>query len=275
MKKLSSSTLIFPIALISLATSFWVTRSWAIAHWQQTNPAWMQNVPDTILQNEEAFCKWVEETRSSLNNQQLELGRLLNQPESQDQAILAQADRIAQTHAELLRGIGQHLKSIRSVLPENQKKLLTGFCLQTLRGPMQQFGHGNQEQRRIQQRQSGQSGFGNAFRRGRRQGYCGLTRRMQLTEEQMSIALQKDPAFETDILQLQNQLLSERQKLAPLFEDTQGQNGQVSEQIERIIAAHKALEKRLIDYVLIMRSHFTIEQQKYIIGLCTKNYLDS
>jgi hypothetical protein len=270
MKRFGGSTWIFLIALTSVVISFWVTRSWAIARWQEANPVWLQNVPAEIIQNEEAFSQWIEKTRQTLTGQQLELVQLLQNPQSQDQAILTQTDRIAQTHAQLLRGIGQHLKSIRSVLPDNQKKLLTGFCLQTLRGPMLRAGYGHQEQRRLQQKRSGGPGFGNGFGRGRRQGHCGLTQKLQLTEEQIGIAAHKDPAFETDINLLQNQLLSQRQKLLSLLEDQQGQNGQVSQQIECIIDAHNALAKRLINYILIMRPHFTTEQQKCLFGLCTK-----
>jgi hypothetical protein len=95
-----------------------------------------------------------------------------------------------------------------------------------------------------------------------------------LTEEQVNIAKQKDPAFEADINLLQDQLLLQRQKLLLLLEDQQGQNGQVLQQIECMIAAHNALEKRLIDYVLIMRPHFTMGQQNCLFGLCRKNQIN-
>ena len=271
MRKSLNATLFIVMVLTGWLISYWITRSHAIASDQQENPVWMQNVPNEIVDSEETFRQWMQKNAKALKQQQVALGQLLDDPQSTDQSILQQAERIALTHEELLRGVGTHIQTMRSSLPDAQKQLLNGFCRQTLRGPMHRNKHCMQEQGCMQRNQGTRAGRGNGFGRQRRQGRCGLTRKLQLTEDQLTIAAQKDPAFEQEVQQLQSRLLTERQALLSLLESQQEPNGQVSEQIERIITAHNALEKRLISYVVIMREHFTAEQQKRLIGLCQRN----
>ncbi len=277
MRKSLNAAMFIVMVLTGWLIAYWMTRSRAIASFQQDNPVWMQNVSEEIVGTEETFCQWMKKNTRALKQQQLELGQLLDDSQSTDQSILQQAELIALTHEELLRGVGAHLQTMRSSLPDAQKKLLTGFCLQTLRGPMHRDGRCIQDQGCMQgqgwmqQNQDKHAGRGNGFRRQQRQGRCGLTRKLQLTDEQLAIAAQKDPAFEQDVQQSQSQLLTERQALRSLLENNQEPNGQITQQIERIITAHNALEKRLISYVLIMREHFTAQQQKRLIGLCQRN----
>jgi hypothetical protein len=117
---------------------------------------------------------------------------------------------------------------------------------------------------------NGHSGMGMGLRRGRGMGCYGLMMQFQLTDEQWAVVAQQDPAFESDVRLLQTQLLSERRQLLLLLENQQEPNGQVSLQIENIIAVHNSLEKRLIDFVLIMRRHFTPAQQQRLVGLFRK-----
>lgn len=261
-KSLGAAAFVLMVMAIWFA-SFWTTRARAIENWQQDNPVWMQNVPTQIVDTEQDFRRWVESNTQALQQQRLALGRLLEDPQTTDTAVWQQAEIIAQTHEELLRAVAQHIMTMQSELPDSQKALLSGFCLQTLRG-----GCGGQQHNRPEH--AGQ-GLGNGFRRGRRQGQSGLTQRLDLTDEQLAIATEKDPTFETDVRRLQTTLAAERQSLPALIENQETTDEQVSRQIDRVISAHHALEKRLIGYVLTMREHLTAEQKSRLFGLCRRN----
>ncbi len=271
MRKITHATVFILVVFFCWLSSFWITRSRAVSRWQEGNPAWMQNVSDEVITTEQQFCAWIEKHTQALKHERMTLVQLLESSESDDQAILAQAELVASNHAELLRGVGKHLKTMRLKLPDCQKKLLAGFCHQTLGGTLRRGGHGHQGGGCAQTGQSGHSGMGNGRRHGCRQRHCGLIRKLQMTDEQLVIAEQKDPDFEEDIRQLQGAVLSERRQLYSLLEDQQNLNGQITQQIENLIATHNVLEKRLIGYVLTMRPHFSAQQQKRLIGLCGKN----
>ena len=268
MKKSLNATMFIGIVLIAWMASYWMTRSKAIAGWQQENPVWMQNVPEQIVDSEEAFRRQIQTNIQTLKTHQAELGQLLDDPQSTDQMIRNQADLTEQTHAQLLREVAQHLKTMQKTLPDEQKELLNGFCQQTLQGPMCRKGtcmESNQNGR------YGQGWGGMGFGRQRRQSRCGLNRKLQLTDEQLSIAAQQDPTFEDDVRRMQEQLLADRSALLSLLESKQDPNGHLTQLVEQLIVSHNALEKRLIDYVLTMRPYFTAEQQKRLMGLCRQS----
>lgn len=275
MKNSVTATFFIGMLVSGYLGAFWFTRSQAIADWRQDNPTWLTNVSDEIIQTEEEFCQWMNQNKQLLRSRRLDLAQLLEDPESTDALILEKANQIGETHEELLRGVCQHLNSMRSVLPEDQKDLLRGFCMQSMQGQGAMYRRGRAFQEQLGQQQNpARLGFGNGFRRGQRNGCCGLTRKLQMTEEQLAIAQEKDPTFEEDVRELQNQLFAERQGLLLLLVAGQNPNGQLADQFDRLINAYNALENRLITYVLVMRPYFTTEQQKQLVGMCKNDCSD-
>jgi len=275
MNKSLKTALLIVVLMAGWMVAFWFTRTRAIAAWQQDNPAWLDNVSNEIIQTEEDFLQWTNENKEVLRTHRLELAQLLEDPESADTLIIEKVAQIEGVHETLLRGVCRHLKSMRTMLPQDQKELLRGFCMQSMQGGMHRRGRGFQMLNSQEQNTTGPGpGMGNGFRWGQRNGSCGLTRKLQLTDEQLSIAREKDPAFEEDVRELRNQLFAERQALLSLFESGKEMNGQLTEQFDRLINAYNTLEKRLIAFVLTMRPYFTTEQQKQIIGLCKKNCMN-
>lgn len=76
-----------------------------------------------------------------------------------------------------------------------------------------------------------------------------------------------DPGFPREARELSATLDRERAALADLLEDAASQDDQIRGQIERVIAAHNALERRVAEHVLKVRGQLTPEQQKQLMGL--------
>lgn len=79
-----------------------------------------------------------------------------------------------------------------------------------------------------------------------------------------------DPAFATDRAALERSLADERDRLARLFEQPSTADGGILEQVERTIAAHDALERRVARYLLAVRPHLSDEQRSRLFERCAR-----
>ena len=250
--------------------SFWFSRSKAIASWNQDNPSWLSDAPADIIQTEQEFTQWIKGTKQLLKSQRFELSELLQNPQSTDIAILAQTDKIAATQADLLSGVCKHIKFMQTSLPQTQKELLKGYCGQCRQG----CGHCQDNNTTTSNTHGhGHSGMekGNGFQHGNKRRYCGLTRRLQLTENQLAISQEKDPGFENDIQKLRTSLFTERQNLIAMINGEENPNQELTKQCTRLIDAYNSLEKRLINHILIMRPYFAKDQLMEMTGMCKNN----
>ena len=98
---------------------------------------------------------------------------------------------------------------------------------------------------------------------------------LKLDERQVSLLSRQDADFETETAGLRNVLLAERAKLLSMFEDAGSGGDQLLGQIERLVAAHSAIERHIVRHVLVLRPYLTVEQQKWLIGLCRRSQDDS
>ena len=99
-----------------------------------------------------------------------------------------------------------------------------------------------------------------------------LTNRLRLTQEQVTEIQQADPNFAIDSGTLYEELMSERQKLLSVFENPQSSDTELLEQIENLILTHSKVERTIAEHVLVLRSFLTIDQQKWLIGLCRSSH---
>ena len=95
-----------------------------------------------------------------------------------------------------------------------------------------------------------------------------LSRWLDLSAERAEDVRKADPDFQQESGLLTANLAAEREKLAALIEDPASSDKQVLEHVERVIAAHDALERRVARHVLAIRPHLTADQQKRLMGLC-------
>jgi hypothetical protein len=80
-----------------------------------------------------------------------------------------------------------------------------------------------------------------------------------------------DPGFSDELKGLRNVLDIARADLAALFERTDVSPDLLRQQAESVIAAHNAVERRVLDYILRVRDHLTPAQQKRLFELCAES----
>jgi len=95
-----------------------------------------------------------------------------------------------------------------------------------------------------------------------------LARWLGLSPQQLRVVEHDDPHFAREAAELDAQLRHEQEKLAALLEAISTPDEQILEQLERVIAAHAALERRVARYVLKIRHHLSPDQQRRLLGLC-------
>ena len=98
-----------------------------------------------------------------------------------------------------------------------------------------------------------------------------LARRLRLNEEQAKLLQEKDPNFEANSMNLRNALITEREKLLSIFENPNSGDAELLLQIENFISTYSWIERRIAEHVLVLRPYLTVEQQKWLIGLCRRS----
>lgn len=77
-----------------------------------------------------------------------------------------------------------------------------------------------------------------------------------------------DPAFAEDRKQLEDLLAHEQERLAELFESDGAADDELLAAVERVIAAHDALERRVARYLLAVRPQLSPEQRARLFARC-------
>jgi len=95
-----------------------------------------------------------------------------------------------------------------------------------------------------------------------------LQRWLGLSEERARLVREADATFPDEAAELSEKLDAARHRLAELLEDPGASDDQIMVQVERVITAHDALERRVARHVLAIRPHLSAEQQKRLMGLC-------
>jgi len=93
-----------------------------------------------------------------------------------------------------------------------------------------------------------------------------ISRWLGLTPEQTNDIRQIEASFAADRRPLEAKLAAERERLAALLEDSETANDEILQQVENVIAAQNALERRVADLLVALRPHLTAEQQKRLFA---------
>ena len=91
---------------------------------------------------------------------------------------------------------------------------------------------------------------------------------LKLEAGQAAEVQQVDPSFTEERWTLQRDLDQARTDLALLFEDQDASDETLQKQVEVVIAAHNALERRVAAYLIAVRPHLAPGQQKKLFRLC-------
>jgi Spy/CpxP family protein refolding chaperone len=88
-----------------------------------------------------------------------------------------------------------------------------------------------------------------------------LVRWLALTPEQAIQVAELEAGFAAERATLEAALEAERDRLASLFENSTADADAIRRQLEHVIEAHDALERRVMEYVLELRPHLSAEQR--------------
>lgn len=270
------------VAIACAAISFLNARSAALSNQEAArglSQPWLSDASPVAVELEEKFAEELDGLRSTLVERQKSLAAVLEDPCTPNEVVLKHTENVITAHEHMIRRVGEHLVELRGKLPAGNRDYLMGLCAETARGPMRRlggraggYGRGNGR---------GPEGRGYGYGRGGRAGRRGgggnglqlrarsrLARRLRLSEEQVNVLQEKDPAFERDSVRLRDALLAERAKLLSVFQDTESGDHELLGQIENLISAHSRIERRIAEHVLVLRPYLGVEQQKWLIGLC-------
>ncbi|MEK6799679.1 MAG: periplasmic heavy metal sensor [Planctomycetota bacterium] len=98
-----------------------------------------------------------------------------------------------------------------------------------------------------------------------------LSRWLALDEPAAQVIRELDPGFSDELTGLRTVLDNARTDLAALFERPDVSPDLLRQQAETVIAAHNAVERRVLDYILRVRDHLTPAQQKRLFELCAES----
>lgn len=107
-------------------------------------------------------------------------------------------------------------------------------------------------------------------RRGWRRGYADQAGWLGLTPPQHQVIHEADPDFDAEARALSARLCDQRRALAGMLEAPNVDDDAALAQVERVIEAHNALERRVARHVLAIRPHLDAGQQAQLLGLCAR-----
>ena len=283
------TTILAVVAFACAAASFFNARLIALGDQEAKRTSsreWLSDASPAAIELEEQFEEQLDELTSTLAVQQKFLASVLDDPCTPDEVVLKHTENVIAAHENLVRRVGKHVVELRGKLPAGNRDYLMGLCAEMVRGPIRRLGGRAGGQGRRNGNGGGRlGGRGYGLGRGGGPGRGGggsqgsrlrvgnrLAHRLRLNEEQARVLGEKDPGFEADSLRLRDVLLAERAKLLSAFEYPQSSNEGLLQQLDRLISATSEIERRIAEHVLVLRPHLTVEQQKWLIGLCRREY---
>jgi len=245
---------------------------------------WLSDASRAAIELEEKFDEELGGLIKNLAAQQKSLALSLEDPCTPNEVVLEHTEAVIGAHEHLIRRVGEHVVELRGKLQADKRDYLMHLCAETVRGPMSRLGgRAGGGGRRNGTVGGGTDGRGYGYGRGGGAGRGGgggygmrlrvrdrLARRLRLDEEQVKLLQEKDPDFEANSMNLRDALMTEREKLLSMFENTNSSDRELLQQIEKLISTHSWIERRIAEHVLVLRPYLTVEQQKWLIGLCRR-----
>ena len=246
---------------------------------------WLSDASRAAIELEEKFDEELDGLIKNLAAQQKSLALTLEDPCTPNEVVLEHTEAVIGAHEHLIRRVGEHVVELRGKLQADKRDYLMHLCAETVRGPMSRLGgRAGRGGRRNGTVGGGPDGRGYGYGRGGGAGRGGgggygirlrvrdrLARRLRLNEEQAKLLQEKDPDFEANSMNLRNALMTEREKLLSIFENPNSSDGELLLQIENFISTYSWIERRIAEHVLVLRPYLTVEQQKWLIGLCRRS----
>jgi hypothetical protein len=271
-------------AFVCGAIAFVNARSTALS--ESEPKQWLSEASNSVVALDEKFNKELAGLIANLLGEQESLGSVLEDPCTPDEIVLERAENVITAHEQLMKRAGEHVVELRGKLPSASRQHLMGLCAETFRGPICRLegrgggrgmhdgtGGGMSNGMGLGRRGGGRGpGGGRGMRRGIRSR---LANHLGLDERQVALLREEDADFEAETAGLRDVLVAERAELLSMVEDAGSTDDQLLRQIEKLMTAHSAIERRIVRHVLVLRPYLTVEQQKWLIGLCRRSQGES
>lgn len=275
------------VAFICGAVSFLNARLTAL-NTQKTGAApsiqWLSKDSAAAIELEKRFQAESDGLIMNLVEEQKALALALEDPCTPNEVVMGHVQNVIGAHEHLIRRVGEHVVELRSKLPADSRDYLMRLCAEAVRGPMSRLGgQAGGYGRQNGAGRGGPGGRGYGYGRGGGAGRMNgsgygqhlgirdrLARRLRLDEEQARTLWEKDPNFEANSINLRDTLMTEREKLLSLFENPGSSDTELVQQIEKFISTYSWIERRISEHVMVLRPYLTVEQQKWLIGLCRR-----
>ena len=273
-------------------SSFYITRSLEskrVPSGQRCMQNWLDFTGEqekAVLQSDPHFDTEAAELSLTFIQERQQLAHLLDTPISSNDQVMVQVEKVIGANHDLIKRVVEYILAVRGHLSPVQSQQLMRFCSDTIRG-MGARGHlgggggygqgrgsghgpGSSGQGLSGQGSSGQGSSGQGSGRGqgrRRRQYGQLTHNIELDQEQMRIAGQLDPMFETDSAELAATVKTGHEQFALLLETASVSDNEIRQELENLLEARTQLEQRTARHVLLIRPYLLPEQQKVLVGL--------
>jgi len=228
---------------------------------------------EAIRQSDPDFNKEAAELSMAFIAQRQHLAHLLDAPDSSDEQVTAQVERVIEGNHALTKRVVAHILAVREYLSPQQHQQLMHLCSNIIRGRAGKgrlLGGGNGGRGRQHVGQGKGNGRGSRrFGQGRRRKHRRrLARNIEFTPEQIQLFEQLDPEFEAESTKLAKTASEEHEHLALLLETQSTNDNDILEQLEKLLESRARLERRTSRHVLLIRPYLSPEQQKILVGLC-------
>ena len=267
-------------------SSFYITRSLEskrVPSGQRCMQNWLGftgEQDEAVLQSDPHFDTEAAELSLAFIQERQQLAHLFDIPISSNDQVMAQVEKVIGVNHDLIKRVVEYILAVRSHLSPVQGQQLMRFCSDTIRGMGARGrlglggsgggggGGGGGGQGRGSGHAPGPYDQGSGRGQGRRRRQHGqLTHNIELDQEQMEIAGQLDPMFETDSAELATTVETEYEQFALLLETASVSDNEIRQELENLLEARTQLEQRTAQHVLLIRPYLLPEQQKVLVGL--------
>lgn len=120
-----------------------------------------------------------------------------------------------------------------------------------------------------------------ASQRGIQQRECqgnavsGVCRWLALSPEQQRIIREADPSYDTERGTLMSEIQKTAADLASALANDHSSDQEVLDKLEKGIAAHDRLERRVTEHLLKVRQHLSPDQRKQLFDVCAEHVRES
>jgi hypothetical protein len=270
------------VSVAACATSFyfgWTDGTGRAVELAQDSESWLRDAPIGVVEAERQFDAQIRGMMDAVRVEQRDLSAMLSDANVAGEQVLAQAGRVVESRATVLRMVGRHLTQLQDTLSQSQMRSLLESCAGSVR---------NQIQRRYRWRvgaPEGTRGRGYMGGRGsgepRGRGGAGLTRqyrggvepgrgfvaKLRLTEEQVAWIRQQDPDFDSQVATLRSRLSQVHADLAASLDTARIDGEAFLSQVDNLIDAYGDLELRVAQHLILLRPQLSQEQRDHLSSL--------